>query len=62
MGEVAFFVVAIAVGVLIWWCALRLLRRLYRRFREEERNRQGEQRACVCGVHGKPSTELTGSA
>lgn len=38
MGEVAFFVVAIAVGVLIWWCALRLLRQLYSTFREEERN------------------------
>jgi hypothetical protein len=35
MGEVVFFVVAIAVGVLTWWCALRLLRRLYRTFREE---------------------------
>jgi hypothetical protein len=45
MGEVVFFVVAIAVGGLTWWCALRLLRRLYRRFREEERNRQSKQRA-----------------
>jgi hypothetical protein len=44
MGELVFFVVAIAVGVLTCWCALRLLRRLYRTFREEERSRQGKQR------------------
>jgi len=44
MGEVVFFVVAIAVGLLTWWRALRLLRRLYCTFREEERNRTAKPR------------------
>ena len=44
MGEVVFFVVAIAVGLLTWWCALRLLGRLYSTFREEERNRTAKLR------------------
>ena len=38
MGELTFTILAIAVAILVWVYALRLLRRLYRSFRKQEKD------------------------
>jgi hypothetical protein len=44
MGELTFSILAIAVAILVWIYALRLLRRLYRSFREQEKDRTDRAR------------------
>ena len=44
MGELTFSILAIAVAILVWIYALRLLRRLYRSFREKEKERTDKAR------------------